>query len=138
MLDVTYEAVNDLPQGRLAKIDEDRGCIRVRLDKREPLPEVVRRLNTEIDTLMSASHWFQLWRDEVVSRATPGSPLRIKYLLHRLVPGTAIALEGKGLVEVHIDPSLDTEQFAAAMNEVTKEQLDGGRWFQMYAGEIIQ
>jgi hypothetical protein len=137
MLDVTYEAVTDLPPGRLAKIDEDRGQIRVRLDKTQPLADVVRQLNIEIERLMSSAHWFQLWKDEIVSRDTPDRPLRIEYLLEMKEPDGACVEERKGLVSVYIDPTLDTAGFAAAMNPTTRDFLAGGQWFQLYEGEII-
>lgn len=137
MLDVAYEAVDDLTPGRLAKIDEDRGTIRVRLDKEAPLADVVRQLNVEIDQLMSRSHWFQLWGDEIVSRDTPGRPLRIEYLLEKEEDRGVCVKERKGLLVVCIDPALSTVEFAAVMNPATKQQLAGGCWFQMYAGEII-
>lgn len=137
MLDVVYRAVGDLAPGRLARIDEDRGTIRVRLDKRAPLVDVVRQLNVEIDQLMSSSHWFQLWEDEIVSRDTPGCPLRIRYLLNEDVPHGVGVAEGKGIVRVYINPGLDTPGFAAAMTLATKDFLAGGCWFQLYAGEII-
>ncbi|MGQ3551764.1 hypothetical protein [Streptomyces rochei] len=137
MLDVTYEAVDDLPPGRTAEIDEDRGRIRVRLDATAPLTAVVDQLNIEIRALMSSAHWFQLWKDEIVSRDTPGQPLSIEYLLEKKeVYGTYVE-ERKGLVSVYIDPALDTRAFAASMNPTTKNFLNGGQWFQLYAGEII-
>lgn len=137
MLDVTYEAINDLSPGRLAKIEEDRGWIRVRLDENASLADVVRRLNIEIAQLMSSARWFQLWKDEIVSHNTPGHPLRIEYLLEKEDDYPVCVKENKGLVSVHIDPALSTVEFAAAMNPATNELLDGGQWFQMYAGEII-
>jgi hypothetical protein len=137
MLDVAYEAVDDLTPGRLAKIDEDRGTIRVLLDKQAPLADVVRQLNVEIDQLMSTSHWFQLWKDEIVSRDTPGRPLSIEYLLEKEEDYPVCVKERRGVVSVFIDPALDTVQFAAAMNPATKQHLDGGQWFQLYGGEII-
>lgn len=137
MLDVAYEAVDTLTPGRLARIEEDRGTVRVHLDGREPLADVVRQLNIEVDDLLSSSHWFQLWEDEIVSRDTPDAPLRVLYLLDKVVPlGVGIA-EGKGVVRVYIDPAMSTEAFAAAMNPATKDFLAGGCWFQLYAGEII-
>jgi hypothetical protein len=136
MLHVTYEAI-DLAPGRLACIDEDRGRIRVSLDKSALLRDVVRQLNVEIDQLLTSSNWFQLWKAEIVSRRTPDSPLRIEYLLDHKEDGHVHVLESKGLVSVHINPSLSTEQFAAAMNPVTEEFLDAGQWFQLYAGEIV-
>lgn len=137
MLDVTYEAVDDLPPGRLAKIDEDKGKIRVRLDAAAPLADVVCQLNTEIRNLMASAHWFQLWGDEIVSRDTPDRPLGIDYLLEMKVPGSSWVEERRGLVSVFIDPRLCTEGFAASMNPATKKFLAGGCWFQLYAGEII-
>lgn len=139
MLDVAYEAVNDLPPGRLADIDEDRGRIRVRLDKSEELADIVRQLNIEIDRLMSSAHWFQLWGTEIVSRDTPGRPLRIEYVFRSWVPrdiGAGVA-EKRGVVRVYVCPDQTAEEFAAAMNKATKEFLAGGQWFQLYAGEII-
>lgn len=137
MLDVAYIAVDDLPPGRLARIDENRGVIRVRLDKDAPLADVVRQLNIEIERLMSTSHWFQLWRDEIVSRDTPGRPLRIEYLLEKEEDYHVCVKERRGIVRIHIDPALSVPEFAAAMNPATEEFLAGGCWFQLYAGEII-
>lgn len=137
MLDVAYEAIDSLAPGRLARIDEDRGTIRVRLDKAAPLPDVVRQLNIEIDHLLSSSHWFQLWKDEIVSRATPACSLRVMYFLEQREADGVYIEERKGLVTVYIDPALRTDQFAAAMNPATKDFLNGGQWFQLYAGEII-
>lgn len=138
MLDVAYIAVDDLPPGRLAQIDEDRGTIRVRVDKHAPLSDVIRKLNVEIDQFLATSHWFQLWGDEIVSRATPGCSLHVVYRLDPRVPGPEIGLgERKGHITVYIPPELTTEEFAAAMTPVSEEFLAGGRWFQMFAGEII-
>jgi hypothetical protein len=136
-LDVAYEAVDSLPSGRLAKIDEDRGRIRVRLNKKAPLTDVVVELNIEIDRLMRSERWFQLWKDEIVSCNTPGRPLRIVYLLEKKEERGAYVEERKGLLTVYIDPALDTEAFVAVMNPVTEQHLDAGHWFQLYAGEII-
>ncbi|MFD5294719.1 hypothetical protein ACFWJU_05880 [Streptomyces mutabilis] len=139
MLDVTYEVTDDLAPGRLAEIDEDRGRIRVRLDRTQPLEDVVRQLNIEIERLMSSARWFQLWGNEIVSRDTPGRPLRIEYLLHDSVPvdmGVGVA-EDKGTVRVYICPAISPAEFATWMNPATKNFLAGGCWFQLYAGEII-
>ncbi|WP_333758474.1 hypothetical protein [Streptomyces sp. ISBFB 2968] len=137
MLDVTYEAVDDLPPGRLADIGEERGRVLVRLDRTAPLAEVVRELNIELDGLLRSSHWFQLWEDEIVSRDTPGRPLSVRYLLERRIPFASYMEERKGLVSVYVDPALDTAGFAASVNPALRSFLDGGCWFQLYAGEII-
>ncbi|MGW2048662.1 hypothetical protein ACWCPF_26275 [Streptomyces sp. NPDC001858] len=139
MLDVAYEAVEDLAPGRLAAIEEDRGTVRLRLDKTRPLADVVRQLNIEVDRLMSSSHWFQLWGTEIVSRDTPDQPLQIQHIIRPWVPrdlGVGLA-EDRGIIRVYICPDLDPERFAAAVNPPTEKILGGGRWFQLYAGEII-
>jgi hypothetical protein len=137
VLDVAYEAVEDLPPGRLAEIKEGRGRIRVRLDKNESLADVVRQLNIEIERLMSSAHWFQLWGDEIVSRATPGCPLRIRYILKDWEIDKPAVAEDRGVVSVYINQKMTVKQFAVAMNPATREHLAGGRWFQLHAGEII-
>ena len=137
MLDVAYQAVTDLAPGTLAKIDEDRGRIRVRLDKNASLADVVPQLNIEIDVLMRSARWFQLWEDEIVSCNTPSRPLRIVYVLEKREEDGAYVEELKGLLTVYIDPDLETAEFAACMNPVTDKHLAGGHWFQLYDGEII-
>lgn len=136
MLDVAYEAVADLPPGRLARIDEDRGRVRVLVDKNADLVDVVRQLNIEVDRFLSTSHWFQLWKDEIVSRDTPDQPLRVEYIFDVRAPGVGM-YEDRGIMHIYIHPDLDTEQFVAVMNPATKQQLSGGHWFQLYGGEII-
>lgn len=137
MLDVAYEAVTDLPPGRLARVDESRGRIRVRLDRTATLTDVVRQLNIEVDLALSSDRWFQLWKDEIVSRNTPGQPLRVEYILEKREGRGAYLEERKGLLSFYIDPGLDIAEFAAVMNPVTKQHLDGGQWFQLFGGEII-
>jgi hypothetical protein len=137
MLQVTYEAVDDLGPGRLARIAEDRGRVHVRVAKDAPLAGVVWQLNIEGEQLLSSSHWYQLWKDEIVCRDTPDVSLRLEYLLDPDEEEAVRIREHKGLVSVHINPSLTPEQFAAAMNPVSAQFLDAGQWFQLYAGEII-
>lgn len=137
MLDVTYEAVDDLPTGRLAQIDEDRGRVHVRLDRTEPLADIVRQLNIETEDLLAAGRWFQLYGGEIVSRATPDAPLRVRYILLPGAPDGVGIAEDKGIVSVYINPSQGIEEFAASMNPAIDGLLATGRWFQLYGGEII-
>jgi hypothetical protein len=136
MLDVTYAAV-DMDGDRLAKIDEDRGRVRVCLDKDAPLAAVVGQLNVELDQLLTSSYWFQLWGDEIVSKDSPLRSLRVVCRLKHKAGGGVVIEERKGLVSIHIDPDLSVEEFAAAMNPAIVEFLSAGHWFQMFAGEIV-
>lgn len=135
MLHVTYEAAYG--PDRVAEVDEERGTIRVIVDQSAPLGLVVQHLNDKMKRFLATSDWFQLWRDEIVSRGTPDLTLSVVYLLDPLEPGGVQVQERRGLVSVHIDPDLSVTEFAAAMNPATKQFLDGGCWFQQYAGEII-
>lgn len=139
MLQVTYHAVTDLPPGRLVQIDEDRGAIDVRLDEHAPLAAVLAQLNREMEQFLSRADWFQLWGDEILSRHTPQSPIRLEFTLDPFVTGWGepAIIEGKGIVRVRVDPELDVTRFVAAFNPAIKEFLNGGCWFQLFAGEII-
>ena len=137
MLHVTYEAADDLEPGRLATIDEDRGELLIRLDKTQPLARVIRQLNVEWEQFLSRADWFQLWGKEIVSRHTPDRPLRVQFIL---VPGFSQSIgigEDRGVVPVYVAAGMTTAQFAASMNPAVRDFLDRGRWFQLYAGEII-
>jgi hypothetical protein len=139
MLQVTYHAVTDLPPGRLVQIDEDRGAIDVHLDKNAPLALVLAQLNREMDQFLERADWYQLWGEEIVSRHTPQSPIRLEFTLDPFVTGWGEPgiFEGKGAVKIRVDPELDVERFVAAFNPAIEKLLDGGCWFQLYAGEII-
>jgi hypothetical protein len=137
MLDVTYEAVDYLEPGRLARIDVDRGKVRVLLDESQPLKDVVRQLNIEADELMATCTWFQLWGTEIVSRNTPDAPLRVQYCLVEEAPHGVGIGEDKGIVTIYISTSMDTKAFAASMNPAADDFLSGGHWFQLHDGEII-
>ncbi|MFF9624215.1 hypothetical protein [Streptomyces griseosporeus] len=139
MLQITYHAVADLPPGKLVRIDEDRGVIDVLLDKNAPLGDVLTQLNREMDQFLARADWFQLWGDEIVSRHTPQSPVRLEFTLDPYCAGWGepAIFEGKGTVHVRVDPELDVERFVAAFNPAVKEFLDGGCWFQLFGSEII-
>lgn len=137
MLDITYEAVPDLTPGQVVDVTEDRGQLRVRLDQDAPLLCVLERLNVEIAELLATGHWFQLWRDEIISSATPGCPLCIRFIPLRLDDDPVVLFEGRGILKYYVDPGIDVRHFAASITRVVRSLLDGGQWFQMYAGEII-
>ena len=137
MLQVTYEAVDDLEPGRLARIDEDRGTIRIKVDKGAPLRTVIQQLRIEFAQFLTRTDWYQLWGDEIVSRHTPDRPLQLEFIL---VPGFAHGVgiaEDKGIVRNYVAAGMTTVEFAEAMNPAVQNVLDGGCWFQLFGGEII-
>ncbi|MFD5798795.1 hypothetical protein ACFWIO_35730 [Streptomyces diastatochromogenes] len=137
MLQVTYEAVDDLGPGRLAWIDEDRGKIHIKVDGLAPLPKVIAQLNVEMALFLARADWYQLWDDEILSRHTPGRPIRAEFtLVPHPGPGVGIA-EDRGVVRIYVADCMTTTEFAASMNPAVQDFLDGGCWFQLYAGEII-
>lgn len=135
MLDVTYE-VGVLAQGRAAALVEDRGRVAVRIAPDAPLSVVLLELNGEVAKLLSKCSWFQVWDGEVVSYASPGS-LRVVFLLDRKEPDGIELRERRGLLTVHVDPDLTPAELAAVLNSTSLQLLDAGRWFQLYAGEVI-
>ena len=137
MLQVTYLAVEDMEPGRLATIDEGRGELLVRLDKTQPLERVVRQLNIETKHVLARADWFQLWGTEIASRHNPSAPLRLEYIFLPGAPEGVAIRESKGELHVYVEPTQTVVQFAAAANEAVRDLLDGGCWFQQFAGEII-
>jgi hypothetical protein len=136
MLHVTYEAVNDLPPGSPVHVDEDRGRVAIRFDGNAPLRDVVRDFNIEIDRMVRSARWFQLWDDEIVSSNSPRHPLRIEFILEEREHQGVVFEERKGDLKAFVDPDIDVTRFAAVMNKLTAQHLSGGRWFQLYGGEI--
>lgn len=137
MLTVTYEAVADLPPGRLVDINEDGGRVAIRLDRDALLADVVGQFNIEVDRMVRSACWFQLWDDEIVSCNTPSKPLRIDFTLEMKEQRGVVFEERKGDLTAFVDPDIDVARFAAVMNPLTAKHLSGGRWFQLYGGEIF-
>lgn len=137
MLHVTYEAVDDLPPGRLVDIDEGGGRVDIRLDQDAPLEDVLREFNIEVDRMVRSARWFQFWDDEIVSWNTPSKPLRIEYVLEKKEHRGVVFEEKKGDLRACVDPDIDVARFAAVMNVLTAQHIAGGRWFQLYGGEIF-
>jgi len=136
MLHVSYEARTDLPPGRFVQINEDHGSVEILLDQNAPLADVVRQFNIEIDGMVRSGRWFQWWDEEIVSCNTPGKPLRIEFLLEKREHLGVAFEERKGDLKALVDPAIDVVRFAAVMNPLTAQHLSGGRWFQLYGGEI--
>jgi hypothetical protein len=137
LLSVTYEATEHLEPGRLARVDEGRGTVTIMVDKTQPLRAVIRQLNIEMSHFLARADWYQLWGTEIASRHNPAAPLRVEYIFLPGAPKGVGIHEDKGEVHIYVEPEQDVTQFAAAATEAARSVLDGGCWFQLYAGEII-
>lgn len=71
MLDVQYMYKDDRSHDEPVAIKETRGKIRFELYRGLFLPEGVAALNSATQALLSGGQWFQLWKGEVVSLASP-------------------------------------------------------------------
>lgn len=137
MLRVVYE-VADLKPSQPVRMSEDRGVVTVLIDRNADAVEYANSLNLALDRFLSEAQWFQLWRDEIVSRSSAGSPLRVEYIVDDLDPGLCVEIrEKRGLVRIHVERSATAAQFVAALNPAIEEFLLGGQWFQLWQGEIV-
>jgi hypothetical protein len=141
MLRVEYEATDDLGPGRQVQIEEDRGLIRVRIDRGLEPPEYTAALNEEMERFLAGADWFQVRRDQILSPKHPERPVRVVFRIDRvgeLAEEAAVEIrEGMGLVEILVDPTADVDRFTSAINPAIVEFLSGGRWFQFFGGEVV-
>lgn len=137
MLRVVYEAADHV-LGQAVEIREKRGRVEVRIDKYATADEFVRALNPAIELFMTGCGWFQIWKGEIVSIASPGSPLRVEYEVDDLGPGQIVEIrESRGLVGIHVARTATADEFVRALNPSIEEFLAGGQWFQLWKGEIV-
>ncbi|ARX81612.1 hypothetical protein SMD44_01010 [Streptomyces alboflavus] len=138
MLRVIYEAVEDLRPGKIAEISEQRGGTRVRIARWASVEEYARALNEEMSAFLDRSAWFQIWRDEIVSRSGGTCSLSVIFTIRDLAPGDYVLIwESKGLVDIQIERTASAEQFVRAVNPAIEKFLDGAQWFQLWQGEIV-
>jgi len=79
MLRVVYEASQDLEPGRIAEIHESRGRATIKLRPGTRAAEYVPPLNAALKRFVDECGWFQIWRGQIISAASPGSPLTVQY-----------------------------------------------------------
>lgn len=138
MLRVIYEAVESLESGKLAEISEVRGGTRVRVARWADIEAYTHALNVEMAAFLDGSQWFQLWRDEIISRSGGTCTLDVIFTIDDLDPGDYVKIqESKGLVDIHIERTATVDQFVRAVNPAIQEFLDGKQWFQLWQGEIV-
>jgi hypothetical protein len=139
MLRVVYQASRDLEAGQVVDVQESRGRVDVKLRPGARSDQYVPELNTKLKEIVDQCGWFQIWRGQIISAATPDGPLTVHYepdpsVSHAL--GVQIR-ELRGEVRMHICPDLTAEELAAAVNKPIELFLAGKQWFQLWQGEIV-
>jgi hypothetical protein len=138
MLRVVYEAIN-LDPARPAAVQESRGRVDIALRRGATADEYIPPLNEEIKGLVGRCGWFQIWRGQIISPDSPGSPLTVRYEADGKVDrrvGVQIR-ERCGVVRFHVCPDLYAEDLVRVLNPAVERFLAGGQWFQLWQGEIV-
>lgn len=138
MLRVVYTPV-DLPAGVLSDWSESRGLLNFEVARGVEACDFIPSLNATIRECLSQAHWFQIWDDgEVVSVSHPECPLRCTYEVSPFTPAPPVDIrEHKGHVALYVPGTATIDDMAPTLNTSIEEFLAGGRWFQLWHGEII-
>lgn len=139
MLRVVYEPTRSLKAEQIVEIRESRGQIEIKIDADAPPERYTEALTAALTEFLARCNWFQVWRGEILSANSPGSPLRVKYEVDDLVGEKKVleVREMRGLVRVHVSRTADPVKFAGVLNPASEMFLAGGQWFQLWEGEII-
>lgn len=137
MLRVIY-AVADPGQGGTTSWREDRGLVEICVAPGTRAPQYTRSLNETLQDFLANSRWYQIWNGEIRSADSPGSPLRVEFEPGiRPLDQPVEIRESRGRVVIRVDQRTTPEQFVHALNPAIEEFLAGGRWFQLWQGEIV-
>lgn len=137
MLRVAYEAA-DLNAEVISDWHEDRGLLKIRVARHAKPKQFTQALNRTLADILESAHWYQVWRGEVISIASPTSPLRVHFAISDFSPAPLVDMrERKGLVTVNVSPDALVDEFVQAINAAVGELLAGGQWFQLWRGEIV-
>ncbi|MFH9579045.1 hypothetical protein ACH4MO_13740 [Streptomyces globisporus] len=137
MLRAVYEAA-DLEPGVISNWREERGLLQISVARHATPQQFTRSLNRTLADVLGGAHWYQVWRGEVISVASPACPLRVHFQISEFNPAPLVEIrERKGLVSVHVSPTATADEFAHALNPALEELLAGGQWFQLWQGEIL-
>lgn len=139
MLRIVYEATTELDHGQVARVDEARGLVTVKVHKDASADEAARALTREVAAFLTNCTWFQIWRGQVICAETPDGPLAVKYEADDIVDRMKVVeiRETRGLVTFHIARSASAPVFTHALTRALERFLAGGQWFQLWEGEII-
>lgn len=138
MLRVVYESTDNLDQGVISDWHEARGSLTIRVSRQATPLQFTQSLNHTLAQVLAGARWYQLWRGEIVSIASPGSPLHVTYRLSPLSPAPLVEIrERRGSVVLYVSPTATVDEFVQALNPSIEEFLAGGQWFQLWQGEIV-
>lgn len=138
MLRVVYTPA-DLQAGVLSDWSEGRGLLEIKVARGVEARDFIPSLNATLRECLSQAQWYQIWDDgEVVSVAHPRCPLRCTYEVSPFKPAPPVDIrEHKGHVALYVPASAKIEEIAPTLNTSIEEFLAGGRWFQLWRGEIV-
>jgi hypothetical protein len=137
MLRVVYKVV-DLDPGVISDWRESRGLVEILIARGLEPHEFIPSLNKTLLDFVNTAHWYQIWEGEVVSVASPDSPLRVTFELASPTLEAPVDIrEHKGHVALHVHPLTSTGMFIGVLNRSIEEFLAGGQWFQLWHGEIV-
>jgi hypothetical protein len=71
LLDINYVLNDQLDPGEPAVVKESRGAVQVELSPELFSPQACAVLQAIADEFLAGGHWFQLWRGEIISIASP-------------------------------------------------------------------
>ncbi|MFI1166488.1 hypothetical protein ACH4UM_23530 [Streptomyces sp. NPDC020801] len=139
MLRVVYKATNDLKPGQIVVIEETRGQVTIKLREGAVADDYLPPLNAALEYFVNQCSWFQIWRGQIISANSPGSPLTVQFEADPDVDRIqAVHIrESQGVVRLHVCPELTADDLARAVNPPIELFLRGGQWFQLWQGEIV-
>ncbi|MPY47060.1 hypothetical protein [Streptomyces acidicola] len=137
MLRVVYRA-DDPGPGKLSDWREERGLIEFRVACGTKARQFIPSLNATLRDCVKNTQWFQVWGGEVISPDHPENPISVTFALSPFNPAPPVDFrEHKGDVAVYLCPTATIDEIAPFLNRSVEECLAGGRWFQLWHGEIV-
>lgn len=140
MLRVVYRA-DYLDPGKLSDWHEERGLIEISVARGTGARQFIPSLNAALRDCVKNTQWYQVWEGEVVSPDHPENPISVTFAVSPFKPAPPVNFvdfrEHKGDVDVYVSPAATIEDIAPALNRSVEECLAGGRWFQLWHGEIV-
>lgn len=138
MLRVVYQAAT-LRAGVLSTWREERGLLEFRVARGVEAQKFIPSLNDTLRDCLSRAGWYQVWDDgEIISVSHPRYPLTCTYEVSPFEPAPPVDLrEHKGHVAVYVPATATIDDIVPILNPSLDELLAGGRWFQLWHGEIV-